>query len=270
MSGGGGSTTTTQQNYSPEEAARRTRVQDIAGGIYDTTAGSYTAAGYPGAKPVGFSPESTEAQQRILDYSKGQGAGFTSSVGNAAAFGLGPVLYPESNPALQGTIDTAVRRVGQSYTDPGGVLSQIRGGFTAGDSAGSGTREGIAGGIAGREYLNTVGDVSSRIASQGYGQGLNFMQGTMGMAPAIYNLGQAPALSEAAVGAQREAQGQAGEQYQAAAREYALNAPWMGLQNYANIVYGGSNPMMTSQMSGGQGNPLMQMIGLGAMLSAFL
>jgi hypothetical protein len=160
----------------------------------------------------------------------------------AGQFGLGDVLFPETNPALRATQAAAIRPVTEAYTDPGGVFSNIRTGSMLAGGQGASTRQGIAEGVAGGRYLSTIGDISAKIASEGYAQGLDTFEKSLALAPQTFALGTQPAAVASAIGAQQEAFGQAQEDYNAAARSWALNAPWMPLQNYANIVFGGGSP----------------------------
>lgn len=271
MGGGGGgpqSTTTVQQNYSPEEAARRTQVMDEAQRIYTQQQPLWSSMMNPAARPVGPSAETTQAQNLISSAATGPGQQMGAQAANALNFGLsGQALDPNSAPGYQGALKAALRPVDNAFTDPGGVLSKIRGNFTAGNSGGRGTRESIAEGIAGREYLNTVGDVSSNMALQQYGQGLDFMKSSMAFAPNMYNLLMQPGISLGAVGAQKEAFAQQGEDVLASDRAWQLQAPWAGLQPYASMVTGMSNPMTTSNTSGAvaRGNPAMGALGGAAM-----
>ncbi len=240
------SSTTTQQVYSPEETAARNKVQSEAERIYNSTSGSFTSANYPGAAPTPFSSDTVAAQNYLRNFATTQGSTIAGQAGDALKFGLKDVLSPSSNPALQQTIDTTTRKIGETYTDPGGVLSNIRGAFTGNNSGGSGTREGIAGGLAGRSYLNAVGDATGKITSDAYKEGLDTFNKTLAFAPNAYNLMTQPALTQAAVGQQIEGMQQAQATYGANQQSWALNAPWMGLQNYAQIVYGGANPATTT------------------------
>lgn len=243
-SGGGGSqssNTTVQTKYSPEEEAQRNKVRTVAEGIYDKQ--STTPSPYPGAKPVPFSAETTQAQNMLASAATGPGSELASNAAGAANFGTsGAVLSPTSNPYLSATADTATRKLSEAYQSPTGPLAQIRGQFTGANSGGSGTREGIAGGIAGRSYLNAVGDVTSDIYSKAYGQGLDYMKSSMAFSPQTYNLLMQPSLSMAAIGQQKEDLLGQQEGYAASSREYDISQPWQTLAPYANTVLGMQNP----------------------------
>jgi len=270
MGGGGGqqtSSTTVNQLYSPEEAARRAKVMSEAERIYGANSESLSTAPYPGAKPTAFSPETLQAQQMLRQYSTGAGGQFAGATMDAAKFGMSDVLYPESNPAMRGYMDAAIRPVTEAYTDPGGVFSNIRSASMAAGGQGTSTRQGIAEGIAGGRYLSTIGDITSKIANEGYSQGLDTFSKTMAAAPQTFALGQQPAIGMSAVGTQQEAMSQAGEDYTANSKMWDLNAPWMPLQNYANIVYGGSQAGTQSTATGPapQQNRMLGVLGGAAM-----
>lgn len=200
----------------------------------------------PYAAPVPFSPDTTAAQNNLRSVATTQGPQVAQQAQQALQFGLHDVLNPTASPGFQASLDTATRRVGQAYTDPNGVLSQIRTGAMSGNSTGSGTREGVANGIAARSYLNTIGDVTGKMTSDAYASGLDTFNKTLAFAPNAYNLMTQPAITQAAVGQQNEAQSQAQADYEAANKNYQQNAPWQQLGNYANIIYGGSNPTTTT------------------------
>jgi hypothetical protein len=253
--GGGGTSTTTQtvQNFSPEEAAARNAVQSEAQRIYNATSGQITNAPYPGATPAPASTPTLQGQNAALT-AAGTQANMAGQLSAAQGFGLYDVLFPQTNPALRASVDAAVRPVTQAYTDPGGVLSQIRtDSMNAGQYGGS--RQSLALGVAGGRYLDTVGDISARMHSDAYNKGLDTFSRTMALAPQNIQAQTAPAQTLSAVGQQQEAYQQQQLDYDAAVRQWSMNAPWAALQNYANIVYGGSTPgtSSTSFSSGGSG-----------------
>lgn len=239
------SNTTTQQVYSPEEQAARNRLMAEAEAIYGQQKAA-AAGQYPGARPVAPGAETLQAQNMMTASATGAQTQMAGDLARATSFGLNDVLYPGSNPALQATIDTATRQIGEAYTDPGGVLSNIRSNFASGAPSGQSSREGIAMGVAGRGYLNAIGDVTGKIASAGYGQGLDFMGKTMALAPTNMQAQNMPATSLSAVGAQKDLQRQAEEDYEAAGREWKISAPSAAMQPYTNAIMGLSNPATVS------------------------
>ena len=264
---GGGSSTTTTQNFSPEEAAQREKVQTEASRIYGATADASQIAAYPGQQPVPFSPQTVAAQQYAQQYALGPAVEQANNINNAVSFGLSDVLYPETNPALQQTIDAAIRPIYQDYTDTGGVLSKIRDGSVAAGQFGS-SRQGVAEGIASGRYANAVGDTAAKVATEGYNRGLDTFSRTLAFAPQALQTGLQPANILSGIGAQNEGQAAEMESYLNNSRMWDYNAPWMPLQNYANIIYGGSNPT-TSTSSEAASNPLGTAAGIAGMLAPF-
>jgi hypothetical protein len=98
-----------------------------------------------------------------------------------------------------------------------------------------------------------------------YNQGLNTMSSTLGQLPNVLAAGTYPSAMLGAIGSQNEQLAQSQENAAAQQRVWDLNKEWTPLQNYANIVYGGSNPMTvsTNQYPGpSSGQTAMQGIGL--------
>jgi hypothetical protein len=263
-SGGGGSTTSTTMSYSPEESARRLKVFDEGERIYNATAPAITEAGYPGAKPVPFGEHTNAAMQNLWNYASSQLPQQLQGYNNSLNFSLHDVLYPESNPALQGYMNAAIRPITESYMDPNGVMSQIR---TEAGQAGQlgGSRQGIAEGIAAGRYANAVGDTAANVANAGYGQGLTAMGRAQTLAPAYAEMGSMPAQLQGQVGSMFDTQTQQVENYNADSRMWDLNAPWLPLQNFADIVFGGASPRTTTTATGGGGQSTMgKVAGAGA------
>lgn len=246
----GGSTTSTQQNYSPEEAAERAKIMQEASRIYGSTKDSLANSVYPGAVPVAPSAETKSAMNAATNYAIGPAQDQANNINSAVQFGLHDVLFPETNPALQSTIDAAVRPITESYTDPDGVMAAIRTGAVNSGQYGS-SRQGIAEGIAAGRYADAVGDASSKIATEGYGKGLDTFSRTLAFSPQALQAGLMPSTILSGIGAQKEGYGAEMENYLANSRMWDLNSEWLPLQNYASLIYGGSNPGTTTTSSGG-------------------
>lgn len=263
IGGGGGNSTSTQINYSPEEAAQRAKVMDEAGRIYGQTAPGISSAAYPGPKVIPFSPATDLARQYAFDYAIGPAVSQANNINSAVNFGLRDVLYPSSNPALQDTINAAIRPITESYTDPGGVMSKIRDSAQLSRQYG-GSRQGIAEGIAGGRYAREVGDTASKIATEGYSKGLDTFARTLAFAPQALDVGLMPSNILSGVGAQSELKDTELENYLSSARMWGLNAPWAPLQNYASIVFGGASPSTSSSTNTRQSG-LQQLSGLASL-----
>lgn len=254
-SSGGGNTTQTVQNYSPEEIARRTALQDEAARIYEANKG--TVGAYPGASPISPSAETLSAENYLRALVPGQISN-VAAIQGATNFGLGPVLDVRSNPYMQSEIAAAIRPITQSYLDPNGVMAQIRQGAQEAGQVG-GSREGVAQGVAAGRYAQSIGDTAGKLASEGYKEGLDTFAKTLLFAPQGMSAGIVPAQTLANVGASVE--GRTAEQaaFEEQQRLWGINAPWIPLQNYANMIYGGGSQgsTATGTMSGGSGSRLL-------------
>jgi len=187
----------------------------------------------------------------------------TQQLQRAQQFGMFDVLNPESNPALQASIQSAIRPVTQAYLDPGGVLAQIRSDSGAAGQYG-GSRMGLAEGVAAGRYADTIGDIATNRTNEAYNKGLDVFSRTLALTPSTYGAMMTPANVVSGVGAQQEGYAQNQADYEAQARQWGLNAPWAALQNYANIVYGGSAPGTTTTGTTAQPNRVVSALG-GAM-----
>jgi len=129
--------------------------------------------------------------------------------------GLSTALTPQQNPMLQQAMQSAIRPLTQQYQENvlGGITDEaVRAGQTGG------SRQGIAEGIAGREYLQQVGDITEGMAYQDFAGGQERMLQGLSQAPTIANLGLAPS----------EIMQQAGMQEQL--------APWQQLQLQQGLI----------------------------------
>jgi hypothetical protein len=259
--GGGTQSTSTNVNYSPEEAARRSQVMDESQRIYNATAGDMGA--YPGASVAGVSGATQEAQRMAVDASR-EGQQQVKNINAGVNYGLTGAMDVKNNPYLQDAITAATRPIRQEYTDAGGVMSSIR--TDAGNAGQTGSsRQGIAEGLAAGRMAQAEGDAAAKIGSDAYNTGQQTFQKTLAFAPQAMEASMTPVNQMSSVGAQQENYQQQLLDYQANARVYGQNAPWIPLQNYASIVYGGSAPS-TSAVSTGTGagrNAIGQVAGAG-------
>ena len=254
--GGGGHSTTTSVNYSPEEAARRAQVMDAASNIFQNTVGPLSSSAYPGAKPVGFSPETVTAQNLAVQ-NAAAAQDQINTLNQSVNYGLTGAMDVQNNPYLEQAMKAAIRTNTQNFTDPGGVLSQLRGGAqNAGQFGGS--RQGIAEGVAAGRLNQTNADTVAQMGSAAYDKGQDTFTKTMMFAPQALEAGMTPVNWLSGVGAQKENLGAEQANYDAASRMWNLNAPWVPVQNYANIVFGGASPGTTSstETKAGKRDPL--------------
>ena len=95
-----------------------------------------------------------------------------AELNDALSFLLGPVLDTSNNSALDGATQAAIKPLTEQFNET--ILPGIRNGaVTAGAMGGS--RQGIAEGIASRELLQGVGDVTANVQSEAYKAGLDQM-----------------------------------------------------------------------------------------------
>ena len=244
-------TTTTQQTFSPEETAARNKLFAEGSNAYDQQKAAIDASGNPAAKPVGASAATLQAQQMMQQYAN-QAQGASANLNNAVNYGLTGAMDVNNNTHLQGAIDAATRAIGRNYTDPNGVLANIRSDSINNGSYG-GTRQGLGEGIAAGRYATEIGDVANTMASDAYNKGQDTFARTLGLAPGAMQAGLMPAQALSAVGAQQESYAQMLEDYNAAGRAYDLNKPFASVANYANLINGLQAPGTTATNSVNQG-----------------
>lgn len=274
-SGGGQQTSTTQTTYTPEERWAREQIMGLGNWAMRMNLGEEGVqegnwAQYTGPKPIG---PSTETQQ---SWKQGQQASGQIQRNNQVAqqandFGLSKALFANSNPYLAGHIQAAQRPLMDKFTQAGGVLSNIRNNSVSNGSFG-GSRQGIAEGLASTGLMRELGDISTAMQSNAYGQGLQAQQGAIKNQAMLNMMGLMPSQISAQIGQQREGFAGNQEAYNANVREQMKNGMWEPLNNFANIVYGGSNPSTTTTASIPKQNNTGQVLGsLGTMaLMAFM
>lgn len=255
--GGGGSTTSTNILYSPEEAARREKVMAAAEALFG--ASPTETPPYPGAQPVAKSPYTASAMNMATNIA-GQQAGTIPLQTGALQYGLHDIIYGE-DPTLQGAITAATRPIHEAFTGPTGYFAQNRDDMIGSGMLGS-SRDALANAVIGSNYTRGLGDTSAKLAAASRADTLNTFGRTLAVAPGVTAGLTAPADTLASVGAQDEAYSQQAEDYIAAQKQWELNYPWMNLQNYANIVFGGQSPGTTSYtQTDANGNPIMGAVG---------
>lgn len=116
-------------------------------------------------------------------------------------------MDPNRNPYQSGYVDAALRPIDQRYNEQ--VMPGIRGNsrMTGGSDYGS-TRQGVAEGIATRGYLDTVGDVTSRINTDLYGKNIDATQRAMSMSPMLAQMMGVPGSLYGQVGSMQQIQNQ--------------------------------------------------------------
>ena len=136
--------------------------------------------------------------------------GIIGGTQNALNFALDP-NNALNNPYLQTAMQSAIRPLTQNYQE--NVLSGITDQAAQAGQLGS-SRQGIAEGIAARGYMNQVGDITGRMASQNYTDALGRMSGAINQSQGVANLGMMPANIMQGLG----------------------QAQWGDLANYQNVI----------------------------------
>jgi len=178
----------------------------------------------PFSQVAGFDPLQTQGQEQALGAVPAQqtlaniggvGQGFLSS---------GAALFPETNPALRGTIEAAIRPISETLlTD---TLPGIRSEFVNAGQYG-GSRQGIAEGLAFRGAEQAAADAASKIASENYQAGLGEMTKSLGLLPQTIGAQVQPALTTSGVGDVRQALAQALLSEQGAKYNYEQLLPYL-------------------------------------------
>lgn len=214
-------------------------------------------------KVAGFDPLQLQGQQQVLDQTGAQG-NIVGSAGTGNQFlTSGDVLHPGSNPALQATIDAGVRPIIETLMEQ--ALPTIRGGAVTNGQFG-GSRQGIAEGLATGRAAQAVGDTSAKIASAGYGQGLDAMTKGLQLAPSIASAQSLPGLTTSGVGDVRQGL----EQAKLTSNMQSQLLPLMFGKELAGIAAGIPGGSSTTSASIPGQDRTMQAIGLGVSMLPML
>lgn len=172
-------------------------------------------------------------------------------------------MSPENNPWMGDYVSSAIRPVTERFTE--GILPAIRGSarMTGGSDYGS-TRQGVAEGIATRGYLDTVGDISSKMYGNLYGTNIGAQQRAMSMSPMIASMMGMPASMVGRAGDILQKQEQAEIGGEREAYEYGRDIETDDLIRMITMAMG-SPYGKSSTTQPGQG-PFAGLVGTGLML----
>lgn len=155
---------------------------------------------------AGFDPLQSQGQEMVLGNTGAQ-QDIVSAAGEGNQFlSSGAALDPNSNPALQATIDASVRPVYQNLMEQ--ILPKIRSGAVVSGNYG-GSRQGIAEGLAIRGAGQTAADTAAKVATAGYNSGLDAMGKAQGQAGNVASAQSLPGMTTSGVGDVRQALAQA-------------------------------------------------------------
>lgn len=180
--------------------------------------GANLAERSPYESVAGFNPYQTQGQGMALNYANNFNP---SNVNNALNFGLNAANVnnnPYLDNAMQSAINPMVRNFQQSIIPNIGRQARGAGRY------GSGKHD-VAEGMAAQGLMQNIGDVTSRMGSNAYGQGLNTMTQSIGQAPQVSQYNLTPSNIYQGIGGQ----------YQDLSQRY-MDAPWNNLQRYSQVV----------------------------------
>lgn len=307
----GSNTTTTKQELSPEQQQLLSYALPAAKNISENT-----PTQFPGGSVSGFDPLQTQAQDLAAATATGsiqplvdstiatqqnlQSSAIPQGVGGLGAlvgginkatpaqdfFLSGQAMDPTSNPYIQRTAEAAIDPLQKTLTQS--ILPSIRRGATGAGQTGS-SRQGIAEGLAIQDFNKQAGDITSRIFSDSYSQGLgatgDALRSTLGLAkdsastlldqgtrslfatPEIGNLALLPSKILSSVGGQKQQQSQAVLSDEAARYMQEQLMPFLVAQDVANLAFGIPNGSTISTTSSSGPNPLQLLLGTGSMLA---
>ncbi len=207
MPGGGGSsqptktTQTVKQELSPEQRKLL--------GLAFPKAQQFARTNlelYPGDTVVDPNALQQQSQNQLVQSATG---GIQDTINQSKAahnFSLGGVLYPGSNPALQSATEAAIRPITEEYTQS--VLPNIRNNAAQAGQVGS-SRQGVAEGMASRDFMRQVGDTAAQMQNENYQKGLDVFSRGMLLSPQMAQLQTVPSQLLGAVGTQQQGQEQA-------------------------------------------------------------
>lgn len=260
MSGGGGRSTQTIEKADPW-AGQQPYLLDIfqqAKNQFNSSMPGY----FPSSTVAPQSPDTQRAIEMMRGAVPGQQQLATQGAG-ATSFAL---MSPDvaNNPYATGAIGAAINPAVRAFSDPGGVLSQIRGEFGSADQYG-GTRHALALGMASDRLGQNILDTTSRMAGDFYGQGLTAQGRALALLPGIQQAQATPAATQSIVGQTEETYAQQIIDEAIKKWNFEQNLPALKLQNYQNIVGGGNyGGTTTSTGPAARTNPLLQAVGAGA------
>lgn len=209
-----------------------------------------------------FNPTQVAAQNAATNYATGQAPAIAGQAGQAFATTSNPALMldPNNNPYLAQYAKGAVQPIYDQLNQT--TLPAITNSAFGSHLVGS-NREGIAQGLAIQGADRAAGDVTSNIYSTAYGQGLDSLLKSEGLAPTVQGTGLTGANVLGAVGQQQNDLAQAELDQANQTFNYNQQLPWNTLAAYQNLVQGNYGGTTTADTGGQDQNPLLQLLGGG-------
>jgi len=172
---------------------------------------------------AGFDPAQLTGQALALQAASGSLPGIASQAQGGLGYLLNPAqLNPATNPFLAATAEGAVRPIFDTLMER--VLPSINSGAVGSGQVGS-TRQALAQGRAIGDAALSAMDVTANLYNQNYQAAQQRMLGALGLAPQVASLSLLPSQVFQQIGAQRQAQAQAG-----------LDLPFQNIQRYMSLI----------------------------------
>lgn len=265
--GGGGTQTSSTVEKADPWAGQQPYLTDIFGKAqaqYNSGTPSY----YPGTVLAPQDPNTLAAQEKALTYANTTAPDAVGRVLSAQNFGLGDVLYADSNPALRANVRGALNPIVDNFYNR--ILPNI-GSEAQKQGAYGGARQGIVESNAVQDLNRALLDTSAKMYSDAYGLGLDTFGKSLALAPQTITAGTLPAQIQDAVGQQRTAVTQ--DEINAAIEKFnwEQQLPANKLAQYQQLVqgnYGGSGTSTSTSPAARRGG-LTSALG-GAMTGASL
>lgn len=234
-------------------------------------------------QPPQYFPGSTvapqsNATQKAIDMAQGTATNLQGAPGqglNLALYNMGAGRDVGNDPYLQSAISAAMQPVIQDFGTAGGPLSAIRSHFQSANSGGTGTREGIAQGLAYRSLGQQLTNMSQSMTENAYQGAQQRAVQSLALMPQTLQSQAYPSELMAAAGTTQDDYAQALLQDQINRWNFQQTLPAQQLAQYQNLVTGnfGGTSTGTSTAPGTQRSPLLGALGgaaTGAALSSML
>lgn len=254
MAKGGDSTSTTTYTMSPEQ---RQLYQLAIPGVQQFAA--TVPQRYQGSTVAPFDPSQIAGQESALGAASGPQTTLAQQGAAQNQFLSGDIWNPASNPNLQGAIDAAVRPITQNYQQV--VRPAIRDEATSAGQIFGGSRRNIAEGVAGGQYLNSVGDTASKLVQNQYQTNLDAYVKALGLLPQTQQAQVTPALTTSGVGDVRQNLAQQLLGQNVSNFNYDQLAPFLQSQDILSLLQGIPGGTSTTTGNAPQGNTALSALG---------
>lgn len=213
---------------------------------------------YAGSTVAGFDPSQVAGQEGALT-SGGVQTNLARSGADTSNFWMSDAPWlPQNNPALQGSIDAAVRPIQQQLTES--TLPAIRDSAERTGNFGS-SRQGIAEGVASGRASQAIGDASSKIVNDNYATNTNNQLKALGLLPQTTGVQTAGDVTTSGVGDVRQSLAQALLGEKVGNFNYDQMAPFLQSKEIMSLLAGVPGGSTTTTASGPTKNALTGALG---------